>query len=355
MEVLPGHYWTQVNTTKLIEVYNHTTGARAHLVVEDIRVFLFEGTMHMAYNIHPRGSVKLFYYAALSYDKKMDMFYEDNRIRINIEHEAGHRNQKNWSPFSVPLLSHGTGETVSERNGSSSKHNALLFVYSIFPHRIVHVNETTSDPHVMNAYTVCSTHITRPGLTAANRTSFERSIWPWGEPRGGTQAELIDTPYGPKYLTFFHSSGRFVMKWLQTYYMGAYLFDPTPPFAITHITPDPIIPNEFYNQTYGWAYKRLDYIVFPMGFLVRGDKIYMTTGKNDRAAWVVTFNKTAFFLSLRPVQSETIVDRFRRHFADVAKTSGTPGRISGADKLVKVNQTALLQAAATIQPQVRFR
>jgi hypothetical protein len=286
--------------------------------------------------------VKLFYYAALNYDANMDMLYEDNRIRINIEHEAGHRNQKNWSPFSVPLLGQSANESTTI-NTSSSSRNALLFIYSIFPHRIVHVNETTADPHVMNAYTVCSTQIlpSSLGFPPANRSSFEVALWPWGEPRGGSPAELVDTPYGPKYLTFFHSSGKLVVKWLQTYYMGAYLFDPTPPFAITHITPDPIVPNALYNKTYGWAYKRLDYIVFPMGFLVRGDKIYMTTGKNDRAAWVVTFNKTAFFLSLRPVQSETIFNRFRTHFADVTKTSGTPGRISGTDKLAKVNQTAI--------------
>jgi predicted GH43/DUF377 family glycosyl hydrolase len=41
-----------------------------------------------------------------------------------------------------------------------------------------------------------------------------------------------------------------------------------PPFAITHISPEPIVHPTMVNETLGWAYKVVDYIVFPMGFTV---------------------------------------------------------------------------------------
>lgn len=79
------------------------------------------------------------------------------------------------------------------------------------------------------------------------------TTWTWGWPlRGGTPAQLIQSPYGPKYLTFFHSSGRVLSANIQTYFAGAYLFDPSPPFAITHVTRAPIVSNAMYNESFGW-------------------------------------------------------------------------------------------------------
>jgi hypothetical protein len=300
--------WDVANRTGAIMAFNHTDGYRTRLVVTDIRVFLYSNHQHVVYSIQRKGHLTQFHYAALHHDPISDSIYVDNRTEIIIEHEVGRRDQKNWTPFTYSL------QTTT--NGAA--YNILLFIYSMYPHRIVNVNETIY-AGLMKANTVCSTKAIPPntGLdtSPADKAADVSSVWSWGEPRGGTQAELVDTPYGRKYLTFFHSSGRFAVRYLQTYYMGAYLFDPEPPFAISHISPDPIAPNEFYNESFGgWAYKRrLDYIIFPMGYIIRGDTIYVTCGKNDRAGWVVTLNKTALITSLKPLASVTVVDRFREH------------------------------------------
>jgi hypothetical protein len=67
-------------------------------------------------------------------------------------------------------------------------------------------------------------------------------FWKYGEARGGTPSLLIDTPYGPRYVAFFHSQCKCALPSILTYYFGAYLFNAEPPFEITHMTPEPIIP-----------------------------------------------------------------------------------------------------------------
>ncbi len=85
---------------------------------------------------------------------------------------------------------------------------------------------------------------------------FDRSItiantkgnvhWEWGPIRGGTQAFLVDG----EYLSFFHSSkdmrsAHSPKDKISHYFMGAYTFNPNPPFNITRISPEPITEKIF--------------------------------------------------------------------------------------------------------------
>lgn len=91
--------------------------------------------------------------------------------------------------------------------------------------------------------------------------------------------------------------------------MGAYLFEPFPPFRITHLTPEPIFPNALYNETYGWSYRTIDYIVFPTGLVVKNDTILVSLGKNDRSGWMVEMSKDGLVDYMMPVESKVKVDR----------------------------------------------
>lgn len=65
------------------------------------------------------------------------------------------------------------------------------------------------------------------------------------------------------------------------------------------------------NVSFGWAYKVVDYIVFPMGFTFDDDYVYVSYGKNDRDGWMVTLNKTGLLQSLQPVKTKiTGISRF---------------------------------------------
>ena len=97
-----------------------------------------------------------------------------------------------------------------------------------------------------------------------------------------------------------------------TYFMGAYLFEAEPPFAITHILPDPVIPQSAYNQSNGWAYKGIDYVVFPMSLhsVPSKDLLFLCFGRNDNSGWIAIFNQSALVADMMPVQSETKINNF---------------------------------------------
>jgi predicted GH43/DUF377 family glycosyl hydrolase len=167
--------------------------------------------------------------------------------------------QKNWCPF---------------------EWNKKLFItYFIDPHEVIYPNLING-----NAYSCYE--------------SFGQINWKYGELRGGTPAQLVDG----KYLAFFHSaywtasdSSAGMEMW--HYFMGAYLFDAAPPFPITHASPAPIKHESFY--TFSPFNKR---VVFPGGFAVVGDSIYLAYGKDDSEVWIATLNKKALMESLIPTK-----------------------------------------------------
>ena len=124
---------------------------------------------------------------------------------------------------------------------------------------------------------------------------------------------LVETKHGPRYLTFFHSQCKCSIGYILTYYFGAYLFEAEPPFAITHWTPHPIIPKPLYDENNGWAFKAIDYIVFPIGLLVRNGTAFVSMGRNDNSGWAVVMNTAALVDDLLPVKSSVVVNKFHKH------------------------------------------
>ncbi len=102
--------------------------------------------------------------------------------------------------------------------------------------------------------------------------------WKYGHIRGGTPPVRI----GDEYLSFFHSS----MPWKQRqnrYFMGAFAFEAKPPFAVTRITPEPLLAGSDEDlRTLGGPL-----VTFPTGCLIRGINLFVTLGVNDQScAWI---------------------------------------------------------------------
>eukprot|EP01031_Cornospumella_fuschlensis_P036647 gene36647-44453_t len=202
-----------------------------------------------------------------------------------LEGELGQQPQKNWVAF----------EYQPNRYTQSS---ILYYVHSINPHRIVRQQGKLSHQLNMSAVFVTK-HVPSASLPV---------LWRFGEPRGGTPARLIHTAHGTKYLTFFHSQLFSRDTKMLTYYMGAYLFQSHPPFAITHITPDIIACKQCYNEEFGVAFKGLDYVLFPMGFVVRehGHVLFVSAGRNDNSAYILKLNKTALVSYMVSVETQML-------------------------------------------------
>lgn len=95
--------------------------------------------------------------------------------------------------------------------------------------------------------------------------------------------------------------------------MGAYLFDTAPPFEITHFSTEPIVAQDHYDERNGWAFKAIDYIVFPCGVEVVGDMLIISLGRNDHEGWMLFLNMTGLVDSLEPVRSYVTTNRFHAH------------------------------------------
>jgi predicted GH43/DUF377 family glycosyl hydrolase len=112
-------------------------------------------------------------------------------------------------------------------------------------------------------------------------TGDSLDLWDFGEPRGGTPPLMIDTPFGPKFITFFHSSGWFLAQKIKTYFMGAYLLNPKPPYQITHFSRVPLVPRNYYSGPFTSRF--IDYVIFPTGaFLVNHQRVAISLGRNDK-------------------------------------------------------------------------
>jgi predicted GH43/DUF377 family glycosyl hydrolase len=198
-----------------------------------------------------------------------ELFYDGEKFTtsmpeclVDYERKNDMRYEKNWVPF--------------EYKGE------LLFAYSLVPHRILRP-------------------ILGTGTCETVATSFNNIQWNWGVPRGGTQA-LLDKDH---YLAFFHSwtdlptvqsNGRKISH----YVMGAYTFQAHPPFAITSISPQPIVSANFYCPPYYKTWKPLR-CVFPAGIIITEDDIWISYGRQDHEIWVAKLDKKGLMESLIPV------------------------------------------------------
>ena len=218
---------------------------------EDARVFSYRGRNFLIYNdntevVFPTYRDRRDLYLA-------ELFFKEGTFclsapqKLFCSQKLAQVWQKNWVPF--------------EWNQS------MFFGYMVVPHEILYPNLCTGE-----CYSCYSTEI-----------DF---VWEEGMIKGGTPALLVDG----EYLAFFHSSkyrsspiSEGVDAW--HYFMGAYTFSSKPPFSINKISPYPIIEEGFYEE--GFSYKK---VIFPGGFVVKEDKIFLAYGKDDSQIWIATLD-----------------------------------------------------------------
>lgn len=133
-------------------------------------------------------------------------------------------------------------------------------------------------------------------------SSFQSLAWKWGEMRGGTQSLRMED----RYLTFFHSSVRMASEHskgeeMLHYFMGACTFECTPPFAMTHISPEPIVGNGFFSGLSYPPYWGSWRGIFPGGFIFDDEYIWIFYGRQNHEIWVVKLDKEELLESLVPV------------------------------------------------------
>jgi predicted GH43/DUF377 family glycosyl hydrolase len=120
-------------------------------------------------------------------------------------------------------------------------------------------------------------------------------------PRGGTQA-IFDKDH---YLAFFHSWKDFPTiqsngKKIAHYTIGAYTFDAHPPFAITAVSPEPLVSKDFYQPPYYKTWKPMR-CIFPCGMVLSEDFVWISYGRQDHEIWIAKIDKKSLLQSLVPV------------------------------------------------------
>lgn len=186
--------------------------------------------------------------------------------------------EKNWAPFSF------TNTDIPAYQPQ------LLYEYSVNPHRIL-----------MNIPKDSKTGVNTKIFTCTQLTSNNDIFWNSSHMRSGTPAVLLKE-YNV-YLSFFHVLEYFTTKSdIKTYVMGAHTFDANPPFAIRQVSPEPIVADGFFKGPY--AYKRLNYQIYPSQFFVDDDKLVLSVLRQDSQCWVVEMSLSGLMASLQPVETE---------------------------------------------------
>ena len=91
------------------------------------------------------------------------------------------------------------------------------------------------------------------------------------------------------------------------YFMGAYTFEKYPPFAITAISPEPIVADTFYKGPMHASWKPLR-VIFLGGFVYNRSFIWVVYGRQDHEIWVVKLDKEKLLNSLTPVKRSSDSD-----------------------------------------------
>jgi len=232
---------------------------------EDARLVSVGDHLYIIYadNMEPkisRGGFRV-YVAELIYDgHSFEMASREKLSRF--EGMCPQKREKSWVPF--------------DYQGN------LFLAYSLDPHLIFHP--------LLDGSGECET-------IASSSPAID---WDYGLLRGGTPATMVDG----KYLAFFHS-----VKEMQTvhsdnhrslhYFIGAYTFQPEPPFHLLQMSPEPIIAKGFYHNTGFRPYWHPVRAIFPCGYLVEDDVIWVVYGREDHEIWAMKLDKAGLFRSLR--------------------------------------------------------
>jgi predicted GH43/DUF377 family glycosyl hydrolase len=184
----------------------------------------------------------------------------------------------------VECLCHYEGETRELREKAwvpFEYQGNMLLAYSLNPHKIFCPR--------LDGSGVCDT-------VALSDGSIN---WNFGILRGGTPG-LIE---GDEYLAFFHSSKEIATHHsdgnkILHYFIGAYTFSKNPPFAITKISPSPIVGKGFYSGPEFLPYFKPVRCVFPCGYITEGPFIYLAYGRDDHECWIAKIDKHKLLNSL---------------------------------------------------------
>lgn len=245
-----------------LDAYHHLKSACTRS--EDARLFSIQERLYITYSDNKEeafsdGGFRV-YVAELHFDGNQ-FSVGHSECLSQFEGESKHRREKNWVPF----------EYASN----------LFMAYSLTPHRILQPLLGTGQ---------CETAFLSQGAVE----------WEWGDLRGGTPAQLIDSY---QYLAFFHSSK--MMSTIHSaeknslhYFMGAYTFSSSPPFNITRTSPEPIVGPGFYNGNAYEPYWKPVQVIFPCGYIFDDQSIWVAYGRQDHEIWIVKLNKTGLLHSL---------------------------------------------------------
>ncbi len=235
---------------------------------EDARLILIDDRLWMVYSdckdvFVSKGGFRV-YLGEITYDGKRFNLSNIEGL-TQYEGESKSIREKNWVPFNY--------------------NETMLLAYSHIPHLIFKPIIGTG---------TCETIVsTTPEIN-----------WEWGLIRGSTPGLIIDD----KYLAFFHSQIDLITtqsneKKKAHYFMGAYTFNTSPPFEITHISPTPILGKGFYDGNIYKPYWKPVNVVFPEGFVFNDDYIWVSFGKHDHEAWIMKLDRKKLLDSLIPVQT----------------------------------------------------
>lgn len=289
---------------------NKTERRRFYTPADGRLVALPSGELRIIYAWTPKGEHFKMIYSDLHYSLDLNALYVTMPLNYLYAKEEGERiPQKNWVPFKYSV-------------GNAS---LVLYIACISPHHILYPSPEgngTTDVRSRWGWEVRTIPVLTVAMTESSPSAFP---WAWGQPRGGTPPLLVDTPFGPRFLCFFHSSGNSLQpeptSRIRTYFMGAYLYNPSPPFAVTHVSRVPIVPSLAYNRT-EWptsAWALIDVVVFPDGaVLLDARTVAVSLGHNDVRGMILLVNLSDYFFHqhLCNVSSKVIIDLFSN-----AKTS----------------------------------
>lgn len=237
--------------------------------IQDPRLIVVKNKLYMAYsdlleNPEMKAKKRTMCIAEIKHDGAR--FLATGRDGFHyFQGDKNNKFEKNWVPFDYEGI--------------------LLLAYTISPHKVF--------LPVMGE---------EKCIVFAEISQF--NSWNWGLLRGGTTALLINDNH---YLAFFHSSTILAtvqskVKSMTHYFMGAYLFESKPPFAIKKISPDPIVSKDFYNGEAYQTWKPLR-VIFPCGFVFDQKCIWISYGRQDYEAWIVKMDKSELLKSLIPFDS----------------------------------------------------
>ncbi len=182
-----------------------------------------------------------------------------NRTAWTGAHQIIEEVDANWSSIRRFDPTYGfNGDNL----GHNTKHekNWLFFRHDDAWHLIY-----GAEPHVVAMFD--------DGFNLVNEWKSDRDLcWDFGEVRGGTPPVF----YQGRYWTFFHSSTKWRPPYRQ-YHMGAYAFNPKPPFDIDLVTIAPLLSGS-YDDPHS---DTKPIVVFPCGAIIRDKKWLITFGVND--------------------------------------------------------------------------